>query len=246
MRTNRVYVDQPLAGAGEITVDGATAHYLTRVLRLRPGMTLVVFDGSGGEYAATLGETGRDKARIALGSHDDREAESALRLTLAQGVARGERMDQVLQKATELGVTHIVPLLTDHGVVRLDAARAEKRHAHWLRVVIHACQQCGRNRVPSLSLPARFDDWLTGLPASGARLMLQPGATATLQTIGERPQDGNATVLIGPEGGLSERERDVARQNGFESVSMGPRILRTETAAMASLAVLQSRWGDAG
>ncbi|MDH3647117.1 MAG: 16S rRNA (uracil(1498)-N(3))-methyltransferase [Gammaproteobacteria bacterium] len=246
MRTHRVYLDQPLSGMTELTVAGPTAHYLARVLRLRAGGELTVFDGRGGEYAATLVNVSRDEVQVALGRYNDRDRESSLNLTLAQGVARGERMDQILQKATELGVTAIVPLLTDHTVVRLDAERAEKRHGHWQRIIISACEQCGRNRLPNLQPLRSIDDWLADLTDVGTRFILQPDAVTTLAKTVEQPRDHTALILIGPEGGLSEREQTIARRRDFLATSLGPRVLRTETATLATLAIMQSRWGDAG
>ncbi|MBT8136232.1 MAG: 16S rRNA (uracil(1498)-N(3))-methyltransferase [Gammaproteobacteria bacterium] len=244
MRSHRVFVRQPLAGHNSITVDAATSHYLTRVLRLRAGAALTAFDGNGGEYAANLERATRDEAVLSIGAHSAREAESHLAMTLAQGIARGERMDQVIQKATELGVQSIVPLLTDHTVVRLDKKRAARRHAHWLKIAVSACEQCGRNRIPAMASPMSIDDWLRTTDESATRLMLQPGSTTGLGALGAKHD--NVTLLIGPEGGLSGREQELAAGRGFAAVSLGPRVLRTETAALAALAILQSRWGDAG
>ncbi|MDH3588379.1 MAG: 16S rRNA (uracil(1498)-N(3))-methyltransferase [Gammaproteobacteria bacterium] len=250
MRSHRVFLSRPVSGAQTITTDQATAHYLSRVLRLRPGAALTVFDGTGGEYAATLTSSTRDKAELDIGEHRDRERESPLELTLAQGIARGERMDLVLQKATELGVSCIVPLLTDHTVVRLDRDRAEKRHTHWQKIAISACEQCGRNRLPQVCRPCGIDDWLESLPDSGMRLVLQPDAAIPLSELATDPAcdpgSQGITVLIGPEGGLSQREHEIAMARDFRPVALGPRILRTETAALAALAIVQSRWGDAG
>jgi len=250
MRSYRVFLNRPVSGAQAITTDQATAHYLSRVLRLRPGAELIVFDGTGGEYAATLTSNTRDEARLEIGAHSDRERESPLNLTLAQGIARGERMDLVVQKATELGVTCIVPLLSDHSVVRLDRDRAERRHAHWRKVGISACEQCGRNRLPQVHQPCSIDDWFECLPDSGMRLVLQPGAASTLSELASEsacdPGSLDITVLIGPEGGLSQREHERAMAKNFHPIALGPRVLRTETAALAALAVIQSRWGDTG
>ena len=245
VRTNRFYLDQPLAGITQLTVTGATTHYLTRVLRLRIGAELVVFDGRGGEYAATLTNATRDSVQLEIGTHSDPQRESPLRLTLAQGVARGERMDQILQKTTELGVRTIVPLLTEHTVVRLDKGRAEKRRDHWQKIIVSACEQCGRNILPALQPLQSIDAWMTDLPDDSLRIMLQPHASVSLADIGDPPRDATVTVLIGPEGGLSQHERETATQHGFAPVSLGPRILRTETASLAILSILQSRWGDA-
>lgn len=246
MRTNRFYLEQPLAGATHVTVTGPTTNYLTRVLRLRAGAELVVFDGRGGEYNATLVETARDSVRLELGGYSDPQNESPLRITLAQGVARGERMDQILQKTTELGVCAIAPLITEHTVVRLDKDRVQTRRDHWQKIIVSACEQCGRNRLPELQPLRTFDQWLTMLADDGLRLILQPQASTSLAELGDQPPDAAIVVLIGPEGGLSPGERQMAADQGFVAVSLGPRILRTETASLAIVSILQSRWGDAG
>ncbi len=242
MRTNRVFIDQPLAGTAKVSADGPVAHYLTRVLRLRVGNPLVVFDGCGGEYDATLAAATRDGVTLELGTHRDEDRESPLALTLGQGIARGERMDLVLQKATELGVSRIVPLLTEHTVVRLDAGRAVKRHQHWRRVIASACEQCGRNRLPNIAEPLDFGTWIEQRDESASNILLEPGAAQTLAGVAKEGRP--VCLLIGPEGGLSPVERETAKNNGFEPASLGPRILRTETAAIAALAILQSGVGD--
>lgn len=244
LRTNRFYLDQPLAGMTQLTVSGSTAHYLTRVLRLRVGADLVVFDGRGGQYAAIVSEVSRDSVRINLGTFSDPQRESSLRLTLAQGVARGERMDQVLQKSTELGIHTVAPLMTEHTVVRLDRDRSAKRHDHWQKIIISACEQCGRNTLPVLQPVQTLDTWLTSRTEDGLRILLQPDVTMSLQDVDGQADDAAITILIGPEGGLSPQEQQLAIANGFVPLSLGPRILRTETASLAVLSILQSRWGD--
>ena len=170
------------------------------------------------------------------------ERESPLSLTLLQGISRGERMDWIVQKATELGVTRIVPVSTEFGVVRLDAGQAERRRQHWQAIVISACEQCGRNRVPQVADIAELDAAIAGSSADHARLLLSPTAAQSLVSVARALRA--ATLLIGPEGGLSEREQRVARQHGFSACSLGPRTLRTETAPMAALALLQALAGD--
>ena len=243
MRINRVFVDQALRAAAEIRLDAEVSHHLTRVLRLKPGAGLRVFDGTGAEFEATLISATRRGARLAVERHVAIDNESGLRVTLAQGISRGERMDLVMQKATELGVAHIVPLLTERSVVRLTAERSARRAAHWRRIVISACEQAGRNRLPSVDQPLAFDAWLDKLPVSGTRLCLRPGAGRRVRDI-EAPSDNQAVIAIGPEGGLSPREHELLETEGFIPVSLGPRILRTETAALTVLAALQSYWGD--
>lgn len=247
MRVARLYVERSLSDGAEIDLDATAAHYILRVLRLKAGAQLAIFDGSGRQCPATLLHATRHGARIALGDCTVASTESPLSLTLVQGVSRGERMDLVMQKATELGVSAIVPVLTERSVVRLDAARAQRRSEHWRRIVIGACEQSGRVRVPALSAPTGFDDWVAtaGASASGARLLLQPGADVYPGEL-PQPQSLEATLAIGPEGGFSPRERELLAQNDYTAVTLGPRILRTETAAIALLAMLQALWGDAG
>ncbi len=243
MRVNRFFVDQALHTTDEVRLDAEASHHLTRVLRLRPGAHLRVFDGAGAEFEATLVSATRRGARLSVEESVANDTESALRLTLAQGISRGERMDLVMQKATELGVARIAPLLTERSVVRLDAERRARRAAHWRRVAISACEQSGRSRLPVVDEPLGFEQWLDAMPAGGTRLTLRPGAAKRVRDLG-RPADDQATIVIGPEGGLSPREKESLETEGFVPVSLGPRTLRTETAALAILAALQSHWGD--
>jgi 16S rRNA (uracil1498-N3)-methyltransferase len=241
MRLTRVYVDAPLATGARCEIDGAAANHIMRVLRLRNGDELTVFDGHGGEYAARVDSIRKDVVLVDVREHRAIERESSLRLTLAQGVSRGERMDLVIQKATELGVHRIVPLLTERSVVKLDATQSERKQQHWRGIVIAACEQCGRNTLPILDAPNTLYEFLRGAPTTSTRLLLSPEGTT-------RPRNLAATsaltLLIGPEGGLSANEQEIAVDSGFERVSLGPRILRTETAALAALATLQALLGD--
>ena len=169
--------------------------------------------------------------------------ESPLKVHLVQGISRGERMDFVVQKATELGVKRITPLLTERGVVKLDDQRAKKRQQHWQKIAASACEQCGRVRLPLLDAPERLDAWLGNKPAHvESDVILRPGATQSLSAI-DMPVT-KICILIGPEGGFTDAEYQLADAAGFVAVSMGPRVLRTETAAVAALTILQSRWGD--
>jgi 16S rRNA (uracil1498-N3)-methyltransferase len=241
MRLTRVFVPTPLATGAHCEIDGAAASHIRRVLRLRNGDELTVFDGRGGEYAARVDSIRKDVVFVDVREHRALERESPLQLTLAQGVSRGERMDLVIQKATELGVHRIVPVLTERSVVKLDATQAGRKQHHWRGIVIAACEQCGRNTLPSLDPPMSLHDFLRNAPETSKRLLLSPEGTT-------RPRDLAAattlTLLIGPEGGLSENEQAAAVQRGFERVGLGPRILRTETAALAALATLQALLGD--
>jgi 16S rRNA (uracil1498-N3)-methyltransferase len=249
VRLTRVYVDAPLAPGARVTLSGNAASHVTRVLRLRVGETLTLFNGRGGEYAAAIDTAHGGEVTVTVGEHRPVERESPLALTLAQGISRGERMGLVVQKATELGAVRLVPLLTERSVVRLDARQADRKRNHWRAIAVGACEQSGRNRVPEVLAPLALRDFLRAAPADA------PGrGTAPLQLLlspaGERSIAELAgplsavTVLIGPEGGLDEAEREAAVAAGFTPVRLGPRILRTETAAIAALALLQRQFGD--
>lgn len=238
MRTTRVFHPSPLADGIEFDLAADAARHLTRVLRLRTGDAFVAFDGSGTDWPAVL----VSGARARTGAGETRDNESPLSLTLLQGVSRGDRMDWTLQKAVELGVTRIVPIMTARTEVRLAADRAARRHAHWHGVVVAACEQCGRSRVPTLEPIAGFDAAIGRL--SSPTLVLDPTAR-----IGLRDAAAGRTelaLLVGPEGGLTEAEIDLARGQGCTPVRLGPRVLRTETAGVAAIAALQALYGDLG
>jgi len=243
MRQTRLYLEGEYDSGSELEIDAERTHYLSRVLRLRVGDTIVVFNGKGAQFSASI--TGLQRSRAMLAVHDALAAatESGFKLHLAQGISRAERMDFVVQKATELGVKRITPLLTEHGVVKLAAERAEKRRQHWRKVATSACEQSGRVRLPLVDAPVRLDTWLADkTEQADIDILLKPGATESLASI-----DVPATkvcLLIGPEGGFSNAEYEMLEAAGFRAVSFGPRVLRTETAAIAALAILQARCGD--
>ena len=241
MRVSRVFVDAPLASGARVTLQGSAAAHLSRVLRLRVGDALTLFNGTGGEFAATIAGAGRDAVAVAVGEARPIERESPLTLTLAQGISRGERMDLVVQKATELGVTTLAPLLTERSVVRLDAAQAARKSDHWRAIALAACEQSGRNRPPRLLPPATLAAFLRE-GGSAMKLLLSPTAALRLAQI--PPPSGEVQVLIGPEGGLTGEEQEHAQAAGFLGVRLGPRVLRTETAALTALALLQREFGD--
>ena len=243
MRIPRIHVPQPLRPGHEVDLPVQAGEHIARVLRLERGHPLRLFDGSGGEYTgeiASLAKRAVTARVIAPAPAEDRE--SPLRITLGQGIARGEKMDWILQKATELGVARIVPLVTDRTEVKLDAERAERRLAHWEAVLASACEQCGRNTLPELAEPMKLADWAAALDDdAGLRLALDPNGDA-------RPRDVEpgmrATLAVGPEGGLSEHDLATLHQAGFRGLRLGPRILRTETAGLAAIAALQAIHGD--
>ena len=241
MRLTRVYVEAALAAGSPFVIDGSAANHIMRVLRLRDGDLLTLFDGRGGEYGARITSFRKDSVQVEVQEHRDVERESALDLTLAQGISRGERMDWVMQKATELGVTRIIPVITERTMVKLDERQAAKKLDHWRGIVASACEQCGRNRVPEVTLPVAYYDVLTRIDPTVTRVLLSP--TGTLRA-SDLPRPSRVAMLIGPEGGLSEKEQEAAVSAGFQPLRMGPRILRTETAAIAALAALQHDFGD--
>ncbi len=239
----RIYFPLPLRSGATVTLDKQAAQHVLRVLRLHLGDALALFNGQPvnhhyGEYRATLrGSSGE----VLIGEFVARDTESPLTITLAQGISRGERMDYAVQKAAELGVTHIVPIITEFCVVKVREERKEKRIAHWQGIATSACEQSGRVRVPDIAPPLTFSAWLPAAQAA-VKLVLDPLATQTLPRL-PAPQ-GDIILLVGPEGGLSDAEVMQAKQAGFIPMRLGPRILRTETVPAAALAALQTLWGD--
>jgi 16S rRNA (uracil1498-N3)-methyltransferase len=243
MRTVRIHVDQPLATGSELNLPAQAAEHVARVLRMAPGEPLTVFNGDGHDYEAVVLAVGKRDVGVRVERSRPVANESPLRLTLAQGVARGEKMDLIVQKATELGVARIVPLLTERAEVKLDAARAEKRLAHWRAVAASACEQCGRARVPEVAPALPLKAWLDDLADDGAlRLALLPEGTRQAGAL--RFGAGTGLLVVGPEGGLGERDAAALEAAGFAGLRLGPRILRTETAGLAALAALQALQGD--
>ncbi len=241
MRLNRVHVEVPVGGLVQLDLQGSAANHVARVLRLRAGDPLILFDDGGGEYAATVVSLARHTVRVSVGEYLPTDRESPLHVTLAQGISRGERMDVVVQKATELGVKRIVPLLAARTVVRLNDAQAANRLRHWRAIAVAACEQCGRNRLPELTAPMTVQQFLVSQLPEGLRLLLRPDGAMRVPDL---PPSPAVTLLIGPEGGLSDAEQSAALAAQFHGLSLGPRILRTETAALAALAVIQQRLGD--
>ncbi len=243
MRTTRIHLQQPLAPAAELALPTQAAEHVARVLRMNAGDVLTVFNGDGYDYAATLVSVGKREVIIRIGEREEVANESPLPLTLAQGVARGEKMDLIVQKATELGVARIVPLFTERSEVKLDPARAEKRLQHWRAVAASACEQSGRVRVPAVMPALSLQSWLENLDDNDAlRLALLPEGTLRAREL--RFGASGGWLVVGPEGGLGERDIAALREAGFQGLQLGPRILRTETAGLAALAALQALHGD--
>ncbi len=242
MPNSRFYCPYRLGPGQTLDLPPDAAHHATKVLRMEAGHEVTLFNGEGGEYAATITHISKNGVTVKTTGYREREIESPLAVTLAQAISSGDRMDYTLQKAVELGVTHIQPLSSERCVVKLAGDRAEKRMRHWQQVVISACEQCGRNRVPEVAPIQPLIHWLGNLPPDTQHLMLAPGAQHSL---GELPAPGApVTLLIGPEGGLSPNEIRAAESRGFTPVRLGPRVLRTETAALVALAAMQTLWGD--
>jgi len=243
VRVPRIYINQNLRAGGEVLLPEQAGEHVARVLRLERGHPLILFNGDGREYDATLASLAKRAVTAAIHAVREVNREAPLRLTLAQGIARGEKMDWILQKATELGVARIVPLVTERTEVKLDEERAERRLAHWNSVIAGACEQSGRNLLPPLEAPTRLDRWLGALSDTAAlRLALLPEGDTTPRAL--PPPDGGAILVVGPEGGLSDNDHALLRQTGFRALRLGPRILRTETAGIAALAALQALHGD--
>jgi 16S rRNA (uracil1498-N3)-methyltransferase len=240
-RLPRLYIERDLDGAS-ITLDEREAHYLGRVLRLQNGDQVVVFNGHGAERQASVESLQRRGATLALGATHAPLLESALELTLVQALPKSDAMDLIVQKATELGVGSLVPVYTEFSVVKLDAERAARRLDHWQKIARSACEQCGRHRPPRIEAPAQLAEALAALPADSARFALDPSADTALAAQ-PAPQRG-LVIAIGPEGGfgsLDWRRLDAAQ---FVHLTLGPRVMRAETAALAACVLVQSRWGD--
>jgi len=235
-RTPRFYVDARLKAGARVELAGAAAHHVLRVLRLREGDALTLFDGNGGEWDAVL----LSKSQVELKAHREVERESPLRIVLVQAVSSGERMDLTVQKAVELGVAAIQPVLSRKSVVRLEGSRAGARIEHWQRVAVAACEQCGRNRVPEVRTLLSLEAYCGKTEDPDPRLLLSPGG-GSLKDIQLK---GAATLAAGPEAGFSAEEEAILEKAGFRRAALGPRVLRTETAALAALAALNALQGD--
>ena len=242
MRVSRLYTAMHLASGKHIELDDDNGHYVRTVLRLKKADEIILFNGAGGEYLCTVAEVSRKTVLIHIGKWLDRDVESPLLVTLGLGISRGDRMDLSVQKAVELGVNHITPLLTERCVVQFKGEKKPQRWLHWQKIVQHAAEQSGRTRLPELTEIEHLQQWVNN--QQGLKVFLDPYAEATLADL--TPQDMHVTLLTGPEGGFSGQERDVAKVAGFIPARLGSRILRTETASIAALAAAQMLWGDFG
>lgn len=241
MRITRIYYARPLTPGMICNLDTVASNHILRVLRLRPGAKLTLFNGEGGEYTAEIIAAEKQQAKVKIIQFSPIERESSLSIHLGQGISRGEKMDYTLQKAVELGVNKITPLFTEHSNVKLAEERLEKRIAHWQAIVISACEQCGRNRIPKVLPAESLSQWVIKRKEK-IKLLLHPEAAKHLADFATISDE--ICLLVGAEGGFSENEIFQAQQAGFTALQLGPRILRTETAALAAIAALQTRWGD--
>jgi 16S rRNA (uracil1498-N3)-methyltransferase len=260
---NRLYHAGPLAAGTTVRLDADASHHALRVLRLAAGDAVELFDGGGLRWPGRLVDADPRAASVALGEPVDAATESPLAIGLAQGLPAGDKMDWVVEKAVELGVAEIQPLLARRSVMRLDAERAARKLAHWRRIAVAACMQCGRDRIPVIREPLALARWLdggVGVPGAGPavaapergdpagpgdaplRLVLSPRGTDALATLA--PSSGGVWLLAGPESGLADDEEARATAAGWRALRLGPRVLRTETAGLASIAALQARFGD--
>jgi 16S rRNA (uracil1498-N3)-methyltransferase len=242
MRVSRVYTSAALALGKQVELDEENGHYVRTVLRLKKDTEIILFDGKGGEYLCTVSEVNRKLVIIAVNKWLDRSVESSLLVTLGLGISRGDRMDLTVQKAVELGVNFITPLLTERCVVQFKGEKKPQRLLHWQKIVQHATEQSGRTILPVLTEIEQLQFWVGR--QNGLKVFLDPYADLTL--IDVAPIDMKVTLLTGPEGGFSAQERDIAKAAGFIPVRLGSRILRTETASLAALAAVQMLWGDFG
>jgi len=240
MRIPRLFIDQDLVPESQLNLAGQQAHYLSKVLRLKANTELIVFNGKGREYAARLLQLGRHEVNLAVGAEIPISRESPLRTILGLGLSRGERMDYAIQKSTELGVTLIAPLFTEYSEVKLQGERLQKKLQHWQQISISACEQSGRTRLPILLEPQALTQWCLA-QNSPVKLIFNP-QDSRVATLPDSTDE--VALLLGPEGGFSPSELSLADEAGFQSVPLGTRILRTETAPIAALSALQLKWGD--
>jgi len=240
LRLHRIYSPQPLEPESEALLHDGAAHKLSRVLRVAAGQSFILFNGDGSDYLAEVVRPGKHQLLARVHSRAAARSESSLRITLVQALSRGERMDQTLQKATELGVAAFQPVVSERVELRVQPDRLERRMDHWRSVIISSCEQCGRAVIPAIAEPVNLASWLHAA-GHALRLVLDPESQVPLAGL----QPGSEVeLLVGPEGGFSDNELSLARQHGVRPVSMGPRILRTETAGPAAIAILQSLAGD--
>lgn len=238
----RIYQPVPLQEGITVTLNESASHHLANVLRIKVGDRIVMFNGEGGEYAAHVIAVKRKLVEVEIDVFTPREVESPIRIELAQSIARGEKMDLIVQKAVELGVAGITPIITARTTVRLNGKREEKRLDHWQQVAVSACEQCGRNQLPWVDAPVSLQKWLSKEKQADYRFVLSPNMGEPAPV--EIAPGSSVSILVGPESGLDEEEIAFALGRGFHPLNLGPRVLRTETAGLAAITALQCRYGD--
>jgi 16S rRNA (uracil1498-N3)-methyltransferase len=243
LRIPRIYTDTPLQAGAEAQLDDNAAQHVGRVLRMQPGQALSLFNGDGHDYQALIASASKKNVTVQVEHFTANSRESALEIVLGQTLSKGDRMDYAVQKATEMGVTRIVPLSTERCDVRLKGDREDKRLNHWRSVAISAAEQCGRARVPDILPVMNITEWLEYSQRCDVRLVLHH---RTEQSLDSLAKPNSVALMIGPEGGLSADEIAQAEKSGFLPVALGPRVLRTETAPVAAMALCQWLWGDVG
>lgn len=241
MRISRIYIDLPLQAGSELSLPADAAHHLAVVLRVKTDQPVILFNNTGVEAQAVILQPDKKQVRVRVDAVAEIERESPLNIHLAVGISRGERMDFVLQKSTELGVSAITPLFCERTEVKLSDERLQKKMEQWKKIIIGACEQSGRTRLPLLNTPATLESCLVA-DTSEQHFVLHHRSDSTLAQREEKP--GSVLLLIGPEGGLSDNEIQQAQEAGCAALTLGPRVLRTETAPLAAISVLQYRWGD--
>lgn len=240
MRIPRIFTDQPLAAQASVTLEENASRHLCQVLRMQSGDALTLFNGDGSSYQAQIEFADKKKALVRVLEATTGDAPPPLYIHLGIALSKGDRFDWVLQKATELGVSRVTPLYTQRVDVKLNRERSEKKQRHWQQVIVSACEQCGRNTLPRLDEPTALAPWLSGLEAD-QKWVLSPTHSDNFRGA---DQPASAALLIGPEGGLDDSEVELALRSDFKALQLGPRILRTETAPVAAISILQYRWGD--
>jgi len=243
MRIPRLYTPQALSSNSLIDLDENSSRHLISVLRMSAGQQVILFNGQGGEYSGELSNVRKNAASVSISKFINSDRESPLKVHLALGVSRGDRMDWIVQKATELGVSSITPLFTERTEVKLNAERLEKKTRHWQQIAISACEQCQRTLIPIVSPAIPLPQWVA-VDNDSLKLVLHHRADKRLSELSNN--NNLVSLLVGPEGGLSNSEIDLSLNHGFKPLALGPRVLRTETAPLAALSIVQSLWGDMG
>ena len=242
MRNHRLFLNQRIHLNKELKINQKKTHYLKHVLRLKKEEKITIFNGTGCEFIALIIQIKRSEITLKPVKKIHRNVESPLYIHLAQGISRNDRMDFVVQKSTELGIKRITPLLTEFSFVKLNTEAFIKKKEHWGKISQSACEQCGRNEIPLIENPMTIKSFFNNISNENSLLLLEPESKRTLEKT-EKPKKG-IDLLIGPEGGFSKKEIQSAREFGFSGISLGPRILRTETASLAAISIIQAKWGD--